>query len=99
MKHHPSCGTTYMEDCDCATRPRPSPMLVGCLKRCAAVEDENAKLRAALSELTAMVRGECPSLLNEDSGGCGRLDIEIDELLRPNDQVKGDGTRSGPVGP
>ena len=45
---------------------------------------EAERLRAALTELAAMVRGECPSLLNEDSGGCARLSIEIDELLTPN---------------
>lgn len=38
---------------------------------------ENARLRAALTELHAMVWGECPSLLDEDSGGCARLDSEI----------------------
>ena len=37
--------------------------------------------RAALSELYAMVQGECPSLLNEDSGGTARLDIAIQEAL------------------
>jgi len=39
------------------------------------------QLEAALRELTAMVRGECPSLLNEDSGGCARLSLDIDTLL------------------
>lgn len=39
------------------------------------------RLRNALEELHAMVWGECPSLLNEDSGGCARLDIEIKTLL------------------
>lgn len=39
------------------------------------------KLFAALDELVAQVRGECPSLLNEDSGGDGDLSIEIDEAL------------------
>ena len=35
----------------------------------------------ALRELYAQVKGECPSLLNEDSGGDGMLDIEIKDLL------------------
>jgi hypothetical protein len=38
-------------------------------------------LVGALRELYAQVKGECPSLLNEDSGGDGRLDLEIQELL------------------
>jgi hypothetical protein len=40
-------------------------------------------LREALRELTALVRGECPSLLDEDSGGDARLALEIDALLSP----------------
>jgi hypothetical protein len=35
----------------------------------------------ALTELYAMVKGECPSLLNEDSGGNPRLDLEIQGAL------------------
>ena len=38
-------------------------------------------LTLALEELAAQVRGECPSLLNEDSGGDGELSVEIDDLL------------------
>jgi hypothetical protein len=38
-------------------------------------------LEQALRELTAMVRGECPSLLNEDSGGNGDLSYQIEKLL------------------
>ena len=38
-------------------------------------------LREALSELYALVKGECPSLLNEDSGGDARLDMQIQEAL------------------
>lgn len=45
------------------------------------MSDRETALEAVLRELTAMVRGECPSLLNEDSGGCARLSIEIDALL------------------
>jgi hypothetical protein len=39
------------------------------------------RLSDCLRELVAVVRGECPSLLNEDSGGDAKLDIEIDEAL------------------
>jgi hypothetical protein len=34
-------------------------------------------LLAALEELHALVVGECPSLLNEESGGCARLDMAV----------------------
>ena len=34
-----------------------------------------------LRELHAMVMGECPSLLNEDSGGNGQLALDIEEAL------------------
>lgn len=39
------------------------------------------ELLAALEDLTALVRGECPALLNEDSGGDARLVMEIDEAI------------------
>jgi hypothetical protein len=42
--------------------------------------------RELLAELYALVKGECPSLLNEDSGGDARLDIAIDAEL---DRAKG----------
>lgn len=42
---------------------------------------EHSELREALRELAAMVRGECPSLLNDDSGGDGNLSLLIDDLL------------------
>lgn len=42
-----------------------------------------AKLRDALSDLMALVRGECPALLDGDRGGDGALSIHIDALLRP----------------
>ena len=34
-----------------------------------------------LSELYALVKGECPSLLDEDSGGDSNLAIKIETLL------------------
>lgn len=49
--------------------------------RCFEAAAEIEKLRLALRELHAMVQGECPSLLNEDSGGNARLDIQINALL------------------
>ncbi len=42
---------------------------------------EIERLRSTLAELVALVRGECPSLLNEDSGGDAALSIAIDEVL------------------
>lgn len=38
-------------------------------------------LESALQELYAVVRGECPRLLNEDSGGSAGLDMKIRSLL------------------
>lgn len=35
----------------------------------------------ALEELYAQVKGECPSLLNDDSGGNGELALEIETLM------------------
>lgn len=40
-----------------------------------------AELREALEDLTSIVRGECPSILNEDSGGNGDLSNRIDDLV------------------
>ena len=42
---------------------------------------ENERLRKALQELVALVRGECPRLLDEDRDGDARLSIEIDAAL------------------
>ncbi len=39
------------------------------------------ELAGALQELAAVVRGECPSLLDEDSGGSAKLSIEIDAAI------------------
>jgi hypothetical protein len=39
------------------------------------------ELEKALRELYALVRGECSSLLDEDSGGCAALAVEIDAAL------------------
>jgi hypothetical protein len=40
-----------------------------------------AELRGCLAELTALVNGESPALLNEDSGGDGELAVRIDNAL------------------
>ena len=40
-----------------------------------------AALRGLLAELYAMVKGECPSLLNVDSGGNDVLDLNISAAL------------------
>ena len=57
--------------------------------RCTTPTIEDARLIAAapellscLKELHALVWGECPSLLNEDSDGIGRLDVAIRAALR-----------------
>lgn len=47
-------------------------------------ENEIVRLRSALTELTAIVRGECGSLLDEDRGGSASLSMEIDDLLGHN---------------
>lgn len=49
--------------------------------RAGLLEAENARLREVLKELHTLVWGECPSLLNEDSGGDSRLDLEIEDCL------------------
>ena len=43
-----------------------------------------AAMTPVLEELLALVRGECPSLLDEDSGGLARLYIAADAALAPN---------------
>jgi len=43
-----------------------------------------AAMTPVLEELLALVRGECPSLLDEDSGGLARLDIAADAALAPS---------------
>ena len=45
-------------------------------------KQREARLRGILKELNAVVRGECPSLLNEDSGGDSQLAMEIAEALQ-----------------
>lgn len=43
----------------------------------------------ALRELVALVRGECPRLLDEDSGGNAALSIEIDQALSSQGRREG----------
>ena len=47
-----------------------------------------AKAREALEGLVALVRWECPSLLDEDSGGDSRLSMEIDAALAALKEVE-----------
>jgi hypothetical protein len=47
-----------------------------------------ARAEALLRELTATVRGECPRLLNEDSGGDARLSLAIDAFLAASGEQK-----------
>ena len=51
---------------------------------CHEAADQIVRLRSALAELTALVRGECGALLDEDRGGSASLSMEIDDLLGPN---------------
>lgn len=60
------------------TPPDVAPAASGTPAQGDAVAD---KLAEALEELLATVKGECPSLLNEDSGGDARLDLEIQDAL------------------
>lgn len=53
-----------------------------------AIEALVDRMAYPLSELQAIVRGECPSLLNEDSGGDGDLDYEIDLCLTAHHNMK-----------
>jgi hypothetical protein len=46
-----------------------------------------AELRSVLQELHGMVWGECPSLLNEDSGGSAHLDVRINAALAVEEQT------------
>jgi len=52
----------------------------GC--NCRGSEPVEREARACLHELFALVMGECPSLLDEDSGGSADLCLRIEETLR-----------------
>ena len=54
-------------------------------QREAALADELAE---ALEELQALVRGECPSLLDGDRGGLSRLDLAIDSALSEHKEAR-----------
>lgn len=45
-------------------------------------KDKIARLREALKTIYALVMGECPALLNEDSGGDAALCLEIENILK-----------------
>lgn len=51
---------------------------------------EVVALREALEKLTALVRGECPALLDELRGGDAKLDMEIDALAQAPDTKGGE---------
>ena len=55
--------------------------VVELLDRQAAALAREANLMALLFELHAIVKGECPSLLNGDSGGNDVLDLDIRAAL------------------
>lgn len=61
------------------TPPSPTPSIdIDALQNRLKDAEELAK---ALKELRALVEGECPSLLNEDSGGDSKLEMQIEEAL------------------
>lgn len=45
--------------------------------------NKEEQTRYLLDELFELVKGECPSLLNEDSGGDGELALCIEDVLAP----------------
>lgn len=57
-------------------------------KHVAVLETSHAELLKALKNLYCLVQGECPSLLDEDSGGSAHLDIEISDAI-----AKAEGTK------
>lgn len=52
------------------------------------LEESHAELLKALKELYYTVQGECPSLLDEDSGGSAYLDIEITNAITNAEGIK-----------
>lgn len=66
----------------------------GCIARALRPLFEKAaladKLAEALRELVALANGECPSLLNEDSGGDSKLDLEIASVIAEYDKLRGE---------
>ena len=48
------------------------------------------RLADSLSELTAIVKGECSALLDEDRGGSSRLEMDIDAALSDYRKLKGE---------
>jgi hypothetical protein len=47
-----------------------------------------SELRDCLTELHAMVEGECPSLLNEDSGGSSSFEMRLRDLFARTENYK-----------
>jgi hypothetical protein len=68
------CLQTYLDAFD-------PPTVLALLSEVRALRGANEQLFSLLKELHAMVLGECPSLLDEDSGGSARLGMEIEAQL------------------
>lgn len=79
-----ACGGTYptaKNDYDSGWRAGHEAAIDAALDAVKASDALTAELLAALQELVVIVNGECPSLLSEDSGGNGRLALEIDAAI------------------
>jgi hypothetical protein len=84
----------YTEECGCELNGMsPEESVVRGLESMSrafyAADEERTNLRAALRELFVTVKGECPSLLNEDSGGNGELYVRIEALLKTLAKAEG----------
>ena len=72
----PGCMIGPSEPCDAFQR---QTARIAELEAALAAERERREAaEALLLELVAVVRGECPSLLDEDSGGDARTSLDID---------------------
>jgi hypothetical protein len=86
------CGSDEHPSHQCSDIPPPmeteaAPSTLQVTRQKLARLSMHVELIAVLEELHAMVRGECPSLLNEDSGGNAQLDLKITELLQKAKQT------------
>jgi hypothetical protein len=57
-------------------------------KRTEELNQKLARAKYLLEELYALVIGECPSLLDDDSGGNGEFALKIEEFLASFEGVK-----------
>jgi hypothetical protein len=88
MGRYPDSGGAHVAD---VLTPGNAAFIVEAVNDREALQREIDRLQEALKELHAMVMGECPSLLDEDSGGNARLDADIHALLDPMSSEKGNG--------